>query len=207
MGSHTFYSCHILAVDGFIPETSDKADHVTCAHTLDLAKGVLPLRSVTESGAGISELHDLRIQEDNVVLPFLLRRRTVRRCDRHPAPVVIPIDLEVFLFGLCSPFVADHDRVGDFRLAQVLRVVHERHHHKRRFVVPRLYKTGFEIGCARVDEDKAVDALLILEGFQQYPFQRDSRSGQIAGMGVPRGQTIGSVGELYKGGRSRTPTS
>ena len=134
MGSHGMYSRHILAVDGFIPETSDKADHVTCANPFHLAKGVLPIRSVTESGAGISELHDLRIQEDNIVLPFLLRRRTVRRCDRHPAPVVIPVDLEVFLFRLCSPFVADHDRVGDFQLAQVLRVVHERHHYKRRFV-------------------------------------------------------------------------
>lgn len=60
--------------------------------------------------------------------------------------------------------------------------------------VPPLYKTGFEIGCARIDEDKAVDALLILEGLQEYLFQRDSRSGQIAGMGVPGGQTIGSVG-------------
>src|SRR5580700_8613941 len=60
--------------------------------------------------------------------------------------------------------------------------------------VPRLYKTGFEIGCARVDEDKTVDALLILERLQEYLFQRDSRSGQIAGMGVPGGQTIGSVG-------------
>jgi hypothetical protein len=134
MGAHGMYSRHILAVDGFIPETSDQADHVTCANTFHFAKGVLPIRSVTKSGARISELHDLRIQENNVVLPFLLRRRTVRRCDRHPAPVVIPVDLEVFLFRLCSPYVSDHDRVGDFRLAQVLRVVHERHHHKRRFV-------------------------------------------------------------------------
>ena len=56
----------------------------------------------------------------------------------HPAPVVIPSDLEVFLFRLFSPFEADHDRVGDFRLVQVLRVVHKRHHHERRFVgVPR----------------------------------------------------------------------
>ena len=47
--------------------------------------------------------------------------------------------------------------------------------------VPRLYKTGFEIGCARVDEHKAVDALLILEGLQEYLFQRDSRSGQMPG--------------------------
>ena len=61
--------------------------------------------------------------------------------------------------------------------------------------VSRLYKTGFEIGCARVDEDKAVDALLILEGLQEHLFQRDGRSGQIAGMGVPGGQTISSVGE------------
>jgi hypothetical protein len=46
--------------------------------------------------------------------------------------------LEVFLFRLCFPFVADHDRVGDFRLAQVLRV--ERHHHKLVGVSPHLSK-------------------------------------------------------------------
>ena len=60
--------------------------------------------------------------------------------------------------------------------------------------VSRLFNTGFEIGCTRVDEDEAVDARPILEGLQEHLFQRDGRSGQIAGMGVPGGQTIGSVG-------------
>ena len=60
--------------------------------------------------------------------------------------------------------------------------------------VSRLFNTGFEIGCARVDEDEAFDALLLLEGLQEHLFQRDGCSGQIAGMGVPGGQTIGPVG-------------
>ena len=58
-----------------------------------------------------------------------------------------------------------------------------------------LYKTGFEICCARVDEDKTVDTLLILEGLQEHLFQRDGCSGQIAGMRVPSGQTVCSVSE------------
>ncbi len=59
--------------------------------------------------------------------------------------------------------------------------------------VSRLFNTGFEIGRARVDEDEAFDALLLLEWLQEDFFQRDGRSSQIAGMGVPSGQTIGSV--------------
>src|SRR5580700_2654621 len=61
--------------------------------------------------------------------------------------------------------------------------------------VPPLYKTGFEIGCARVDEDKAVDALLVLEWLQEHVFQRDSRSGQIAGVSVPGRQTVCAIRE------------
>ncbi len=100
MGSYGIYSRHILAVDGLIPEASDEADHVPCATTFHLAEKVLPVRSVTVPRAGISELNDLRIQEDNVGLALLLRRRMIRRCGRQPASVVIPVDLEVLLFGL-----------------------------------------------------------------------------------------------------------
>jgi hypothetical protein len=93
--------------------------HVT-THTFQLTEAVLPVRPVTVSGAGIPELYDLRVQEDDIVLPFLLRGRIVRRRDRHPAPVVILGDQEVFLFRLRSPLEADRNRVGDLRLVHPL---------------------------------------------------------------------------------------
>src|SRR5271156_3125253 len=102
------YSRYVLTVDGFIPETSNQADDATSTSAHHLAEGVLLVRPVTVSGARIRELHNLRIQEDDVGLPFLLRCRTVRRRDRHPSAVVIPGDLEVFLFRLSSPLEADH---------------------------------------------------------------------------------------------------
>ena len=53
---------------------------------------------------------------------------------RQPTPIVVPRDLEFLFFPLRSPFIANHDRIGHFRLIQVLRVISERHHHKRGFV-------------------------------------------------------------------------
>src|ERR1019366_5588499 len=71
-----------------------------------------------------------------------------------------PGDSKVFFLRLCSPFVADYYRVGDFRLVQVLSVVHERHHHKRRFVGMSRYaivaghhmKVDFSSRVRRTDE-------------------------------------------------------
>ena len=80
VGPHGTRGLYILAVDGLIPETSYQADHVARTSTLYLTEGVHPIRSVTVSRAGISDLHELRIQEDNIVIPFLsvvLHRSTV----------------------------------------------------------------------------------------------------------------------------------
>lgn len=134
VGPHCTCGLYILAVDGLIPKTSYQANHVARTSTRYLTEGVHPIRSVTVSGAGISDLHEPRIQEDNIVLPFLPWCCTVRRRNRQPTPVVIPRDLKVFFLRLCSPFVADYNRVGDFRLVQVLSVIDKRHHYKRRFV-------------------------------------------------------------------------
>jgi hypothetical protein len=60
--------------------------------------------------------------------------------------------------------------------------------------VSRLDNAGFEIGCARVDEDEAIDVLPLLERLQEHLFQRDGRPDEIVRMSVPCSQSIGSVG-------------